>query len=327
MSDKQTKKCAASGVHLFARYARTCCENGNEGSSNRSTKYIEELGRLVDRNDSADEKLLQQLLCRAFPGPVNECFGSDGDSKANPADFIWLINKVQTYWRYTHTGPKTDVIPSRPENGCRTIRAKVLRKYSNVDRLYVVGVEGADVFTIDLFDLKPSPGEFVYFHQRVICEIDEDRTEDGDLKYRGGEVIKPPGLQTDSSIAVPGMPFTSKSREFDLTGKSPEIKFDDGAGDVLIGVPATVLPPTKQAHCDCGHECKGGHPCPNAPHYAQFRDPSSEVVSPGRAPGKSDNYETSPVGVGGGYELITGIITSGDDCPPEYSDTGCPFNA
>lgn len=324
----------ASGAHLFARYVRTCCENGSEGNGKRSPRDIEHLGDFVDRNDSTDEKPLQQLLRRAFPDPVKECFNSDGKWEGNPADFVWPIDWVQKHWRYTHTGPKSGDTAGRFENGCRTIRAKVLRKYPSVDRLYVVEVEGQEVFVIDLFDLNPGPEEFVYFHQRVICEVEEptdylravgldggenqfgrveppDPQETYELEVRGGEVIRPPELPTVplASSGQPGEEPASGNPKFGylftipLPSSQPTVRADGEVGEdhevrvpgftaspidvdsVEVGNPTTVLPPTKAEHCDCGHECKGGHPCPCAPYYVQSRDPSLVVVSPGRVVG------------------------------------------
>lgn len=260
MSDNQTTRCAVSGAHLFACYARTCCENGSEGNGGRSDADISLLLDFVLRNDLADEEPLQQLLCRMFPDPVKECFSSDGNSKGNPVDFIWPISLVRTYWRHTHTGPKSDVTSSRPENGCRTIRAKVLRKHPSVEKVYEVEVEGEKVFVIDLFDLKPTPGEFVYFHQHIICEIDDDQA---DTKQSCPQLQSITVEHVDSAFvgtfAVP-------------TGCRSLVDEED-PGDVQVGVPATVLPPISEKPCDCDHECKGGHPCPRAPIMIQTGGP------------------------------------------------------
>ncbi len=356
MSDKQTTRCAASGAHLFARYALTCCENGSEGNSKRSSSDISRLRDLVLRNDPTEAVLTQILLCSMFPSPVDECFKSDGVWDENPADFVWLIDRVQIHWRYAHTGPKTDVVPSRPENGCRTIRAKVLRMHSIVGNAFFVDVEGQEVLVIDLFGLNPNPEEFVFFHQRVICEVEEptdylrtigldggenqvgraeprDSEEIYEQGVRGGEVIRPselpavplassgqPSVKSDgeTSTAYETSPVGLSGR-YDLVtgihadgdsskeavkpGEEPapgngkygylfpfllsstqSIVRADG-DSVEVGIPATTLPPTVAEDCECGHECKGGHLCPNAPHYVQFRDPSDKVVSPGRVVG------------------------------------------
>ncbi len=184
MNGKLTNRCAASGAHLFARYVRTCCEN-RKGEVSMTDQDL--LDGYVRRNDCVEEKPLRQLICLTFPDPIKECFSSDGNSKGNPADFIWPIIQVRTYWRHIHTGPKSGVISSRPENGCRTIRAKVLRKHPSVDRVYVVEVKGEKVLVIDLFDLKPTPEEFVFFHQRVICEVEEPTDYLRTVGLDGGE--------------------------------------------------------------------------------------------------------------------------------------------
>ena len=328
MSDKQTTRCAASGVHQFGRYALTCCENGSDGNGGRSDADISLLRDLVLRNDLADEKPLQRLLCRVFPNPVRECFSSDEHRAQNPADFVWLIDRVQIHWRYAHTGPKTDVVPSRPENGCRTIRAKVLRRHSIVGNAFFVDIEGQEVLVIDLFGLNPSSSEFVYFHQRVICEVEQPNDVFRTMGVTGGEfqshpvespdseelegripmpeVIRPQELPTDPLVAVPNMLFTSKSRDFDLTGNPPEIESDDGADDVLISVSSTVLPPTTLAHCDCGRECKGGRCKHDAPFVIQTGSPEPTLDKP-------KMEEKSPVGFGNGYG-------------PYRGDGGVPFD-
>lgn len=256
MSEKLTNaRRVASGAHLFARYVRTCCENRNGGVSMTDQDLLD---GYVRSNDLSDEERLRQLICLMFPDPIKECFSSDGNSKGNPADLVWPIDLVQKHWRYTHTGPKSGVTSSRPENGCRTIRAKVLRKHPSVDKVYEVEVEGEQVLVIDLFDLKPTPEEFVYFHQRVICEIDDDQ----------------PGEEPASGNCRYGYPFP-----IPLPSSQPTVLADGDS--VEVGNPTTVLPPTMTKDCECGHECKGGHSCSKAPHYVQFRDASNEVVSPG----------------------------------------------
>jgi hypothetical protein len=217
-----------------------------------------------------------------FPGPVDECFKSDGVWDENPKDFVWLPDQVQLYWRSKHTGPKSGDTAGRFENGCRTIRAKVLRKHPDVDKVYEVEVEGEKVLVIDLFDLKPTPEEFVYFHQRVICEVEEPTDYLRAVGLDGGE-------NQFGRAEPPDSEKTGAAYETSPVGLGGQYELVTGIrtdGDsVEVGNPTTVVPPTMVEHCECGQECKGGHSCPKAPHYVQFRDASDEVVSPGRVIG------------------------------------------
>ncbi len=276
MSEKLTNaRRVASGAHLFARYVRTCCENRNGGVSMNDQDLLD---GYVRSNDLSDEERLRQLICLMFPDPIKECFSSDGNSKGNPADLVWSIDLVQKHWRYTHTGPKSGVTSSRPENGCRTIRAKVLRKHPSVDKVYEVEVEGEKVLVIDLFDLKPTPEEFVYFHQRVICEVEEPADYHYSIGLDGGENQFGRAESPDSEEG--GKAY--ETSPVGLGGRYKLVTDIRSDGDsVEVGIPATVSPPTTGDHCECGHECKGGHSCSKAPHYVQFRDASNEVVSPG----------------------------------------------
>ena len=293
---------AASGAHEFGRYALTCCDNGSEGNGKRSVTDIGHLRDLVSRNDQADEVSLQALLCSMFPGPVGECFGSDGVCGVcdeNPTNFIWLFDQVRLYWRSKHTGPKNRDT-GQPDKGCKTIRAKVLRKHSLSTNVFIVEVEGQEVFVIDAFDLNPSPEEFVYFHQRVICEVEEPTDYLRTVGLDGGENqfgrAEPPDSE-ETGAAYETSPVGLGGQYELVTG----IRADGDS--VEVGNPTTVVPPTMVEHCECGQDCKGGHPCPNAPHYVQFCDPSDEVVSTGR--------------VVGGRVLVDNVVCGTDPLPVE----------
>jgi hypothetical protein len=126
-----------------------------------------------------------------------------------------------------------------------------------MDGVYVGTVDATQQFLFDVYGLKPEENTPRVIHQNVICDI-FDRAVDNPNQQT--ELRFPP-----SEIGLEPVEFAKKGLSFEgISGREP-IMVDDGEGDVKVGIPSTVLPPSSEHQCDCGHECRGGNPCPQAP--------------------------------------------------------------
>ncbi len=236
------------GELLFAMYAMPCLLNGSGYRIPGRTAQDEcDLRDYIRLAELSSRQQLRLLLIRLFPKAVDDF--AELAKISDPVNIDWPLNTVRRYWRALHTGFRNPVT-RRTDPNCIPCRSWVLGKHHARQDCYLIHVDGHEVVAIDYHELHPQVGSFIWAHQHVICEIDDDQTEDGEFESRGS--------------------------------------------------------PTSEKHCDCGHECKGGHPCPNAPLYIQTGGPEPSSNKPKMG-------EKSPVGFGNGYG-------------PYKGDGGVPFD-
>ncbi len=271
-----------SGEVLFAMYALPCLLNGSGARvPGRSAQNEADLRRHISSDSSKGARPLRLLLGQLFPFAVTEFanWAQIGDH----VNTVWPLFRVREYWRHKHLGWTTPSGVIDPV--CKVSAVRVKGKHTAVTNpeVFIIEFDGLEKLVVDLYGLNPVVGTRIFIHQHVICEVEESCDYLRSIGLDGGENQFGRAEPRDSEEKTGAVYETSP---VGLGGRYDLVTGIHADGDrVEVGNPTTALPPTTAYHCECGRECKGGHPCPNAPHYAQFRDASDEVVSPGRVVG------------------------------------------
>ena len=270
-----TNRIVRSGQLLFFRYAWPCNQANYGTRVDRNPQRVAKLHRYSLQITLSEKEVLEMgtLLQQCFPVAFAEMM----DIVSFCMDRIWPVDQVRNFWRNHHSG--------RGESGtvagdaCR-VREMIVTGFRPVElclegtmhtlnTVIAVPIGGRrEELLIDQYLLQPKIGEHIFPHQFTVCEVDNVQSGAGELESRGSEVIRPQELPTEPLVTAPQSQPTSCRSLVD----------EEDPGDVLIGVPSTVLPPITQTHCDCGRECKGGQCKHDAPLYIQTGVPEPEGV-------------------------------------------------
>jgi hypothetical protein len=146
-----------TGELLFLRYTFPCATTGVVVTNGRRWKIAEkdliELDQLVRRNKQPTCPLLE----RCFPNAVErlrEYAVQNGLAQ-------WAVATVADFWHHHHGH----------EGECRVRRAKVAEASNGT--VVVLACEGETLNAVNQYHLPLSRGQFVYFHRRVVVEIEE----------------------------------------------------------------------------------------------------------------------------------------------------------
>lgn len=233
-----------------------------------------------------------RLLQQCFPVAFAEMM----DIVSFCVDGIWPVDQVRNFWRNHHSG--RGQIGTVAGDACR-VREMIVTGFRPVELCLegtmhmlnmVIAVPiggGREELLIDQYLLQPKIGQHIFPHQFTVCEVDDVQSGAGELASRGSEVIRPQELSTDP-LAFSGQHLVGADGEVGTAYETSPVGLGTryelvtcirADGDsVGVGISTTALPPTMAEHCDCGRECKGGHPCPRAPLMIQTGSPEPEGV-------------------------------------------------
>lgn len=265
-----------SGELIFGRFACACLliPNGTRRDIHYEDRveYIHlVLHVLPDNPNEATLIRFRKLTQKLFPVPTLAFAKSAGLSVPDYFNRPWNVMDVRRYWYYLHEAWE---LPGSENsyNPCATHVAFGIKPLAPgyLGGVYTGTVDATQQFLVDVYGLKPEENTPQVIHQNVICDIFDQAV---DNPNQPTELRFPP-----SEIGLEPVAFAKKDGFFKFTlsipsGRKP-IMVDGGEGDVKVGIPSTVLPPSSEHQCDCGHECKGGNPCPQAPLMIQTGGPT-----------------------------------------------------